>query len=114
LFYLYQNDQLPFPKKSSVETRSSSNSSVKDFFSRTFQKNKNPSTKTSDFTHFQQPNQPAQSIPQPVQSSTPNTTKSNSKKTRIPTSLSNKFKSTDETESSSKSSDEGPSEFKRL
>ena len=111
LFYLYQNDQLPYVSKSSS---SNGTQSIKDFFSQTFQKNNKSSTDSSDFKPMQQSNQTDSSIPQPMQSSTSKSTKSEPKKSRIPLPLKNISKSTKEGQSSSKSSDEGPSEFKRL
>jgi len=114
LYYLYQNDQLPIAKKSKSSTNTSpstSESSVKDFFSRTFQRNKTSSSNANEWEPLQQYNQPDTSIPQPTQSST---LASEPTKTSISSQSPNNSKSREEKKPSSKPSDEGLSEFKRL
>lgn len=122
LFYLYQNDQLPYVSKKSSSSSSDGMQSIKNFFKNPFNKNKTMSPeKSEDWSSTQSSNH--QSIPQPMQSST---AKSNQKESSSVSQLtssgdSKKASSSQSTESTSEKNsteknktDEDMGEFKRL
>ena len=110
LFYLYQNDQLPYISKSSSTSSSTGSQSIKDFFSQTFQRNKSSSENRS---YPSNPTQNNQSLPQQsMQSKTASTDEK--KKTKMPLPLSKKDKSKNSSSASKNSSPDSSSEFKRL